>query len=145
MTSTSNIKLKPKKKIIFFLATIMIIGLIYILLKYNNINLLDTFTGRRNYYDRYQYPFPYPFNFGTRELIPTHLQSYDIRGDVPVSYYPIGVFNQPEYPVRNAAFAYEPNFYTYEYVNPFLGFTPPKFDPKYSLPFNNNNNIRSNT
>ena len=113
----------------------------------NNINLLDTFTdiqsafgitrvtGRRNFYDRYQYPFPYPFNFGTRELVPTHIQSHDIRSNVPISYYSNGVFNQPDYLVRNAEFVYEPNFYTYEYVNPFLGFTPPKFNPKYSLPF----------
>jgi hypothetical protein len=105
-----------------------------------------------------------PWNIGTRELVPTHLMSYDIRGDVPITYQPIGVFNQPEYPTHASnkplieeptimkapvenkkmigvssetgnPYYIEPNFYTYDYVNPLVGVVPPVFNSSFSIPY----------
>ena len=112
-------------------------------------------------------PVNYPFNFGTREWTTTHNMSHDIRGDVPIGYYPVGVFNQPEWPViavnrplvesnpddvnkmekknippfynKNGYYYTEPNFYTYEYINPLLGFIPPVFNKDLSVPYAVNN------
>ena len=89
------------------------------------------FVGRRNY-NYYSYPL---FNLGTRQWFPTHLQSYDVRGDVPVMYYPSGAFNQPKLPAKGFYPVIEPNFYTYEYVNPVQGFYPPAWNSNYSVPF----------
>jgi hypothetical protein len=94
----------------------------------------DGFIGRRNYIEDLNYGVPL-FNFGTREWAPTHLMSYDVRGDIPISYYPNGIFNQPEWPYRFYYPYLEPNFYTYEYVNPVQGFYPPEYNSNYSVPF----------
>jgi hypothetical protein len=116
---------KPALIIIIILISLFVIYLIY----YNN---LAGFVGRRgsNYFNPYIYPV---FNLGTRELLPTHLQSYDVRGDVPVMYYPNGSFYQPEWPY-NSYYppVIEPNFYTYDYVNPVQGFYPPIWNSNYS-------------
>ena len=93
----------------------------------------------QNYYEGLVgYPPDYPglFNVGTRQLAPTHLMSYDVRGDVPVGYYPIGIFNEPEnlygrkFPRYN-----EPNFYTPEYINPLQGFYHSMYNSTFSVPF----------
>jgi hypothetical protein len=104
-------------------------------------NSKSGFVGRRNY-NYYSYPI---FNLGTRAWFPTHLQSYDVRGDIPVAYYPPGAFNQPEMPSRGLYPVIEPNFYTYEYVNPMQGLYPPAWNSNYSVPFkmDNNNSIAS--
>lgn len=95
----------------------------------------------------------YPiFNLGTRELFPTRLMSYDVRGDVPIGYYPTGLFNQPEYPYHSgfypSTYGYiNTNFYTPEYVNPYLNFIPSIYNSNYSVPFkvngkNSNNSVK---
>ena len=98
----------------------------------------DGFVGRRSYISALDYGVPI-FNFGTREWSPTHLMSYDVRGDIPISYYPVGAFNQPEnprYPINNTYYPIlEPNFYTYEYVNPLQGIVPPEYNSNYSVPY----------
>ena len=114
------------------LATLSITVVIIILLSY----LLY-----KNYYENLigypGYPASYgPFYVGTRQWAPTHLMSYDVRGDVPVGYYPNSIFNEPEnlygrrFPRYN-----EPNFYTPEYVNPFQGFFPSMYNSTFSVPF----------
>jgi hypothetical protein len=121
--------------LLIFLAVIM---LLIVIIYYNST---AGFVGRRNY-NYYSYPM---FNLGTREWFPTHLQSYDVRGDIPIGYYPIGAFNQPERPARGFYPVIEPNFYTYEYVNPVQGFYPPAWNSNYSVPFkvDNKNSISS--
>ena len=115
--------------LLILLATIAVLSLII----YYNTTLAG-FVGRRSL--NYPYPMPMPlFNLGTREWFPTHLQSHDVRGDIPIGYYPAGAFNQPEWPVRGVLPVIEPNFYTYEYVNPVQGFYPPAWDSNYSVPF----------
>jgi hypothetical protein len=109
----------------------ILILLSYIIYSYSS----TSFVGRHSL--NYNYPI---FNFGTREWYPTHLQSYDVRGDIPVAYYPSGTFNQPEWPVKTyypppPIGMFEPNFYTYEYVNPLQGFYPPIYNSNYSVPF----------
>ena len=92
----------------------------------------------KNYYEGLiGYPgYPGLFYVGTRQWAPTHLMSYDVRGDVPVGYYPNSIFNEPEnlygrrFPRYN-----EPNFYTPEYVNPFQGFFPSMYNSTFSVPF----------
>jgi hypothetical protein len=112
-------------------AIFIILLLAYIIYSYTS----SSFVGRRNYIE-YSYPI---FNFGTREWAPTHLQSYDPRGDIPIGYYPTGIFNQAEWPYRTyyppPPGLIEPNFYTYEYVNPVQGFYPPIYNSNYSVPF----------
>jgi hypothetical protein len=108
----------------FSVGVIILLAIIY-------FNSTAGFTGRRHY-NYYSYPI---FNLGTREWFPTHLQSYDVRGDIPVAYYPAGAFNQPEWPARGFYPVIEPNFYTYEYVNPVQGFYPPAWNSNYSVPF----------
>lgn len=124
-----------------FLIFLAVIILLIVVIYYNST---AGFVGRRHY--NYSYPI---FNLGTRELIPTHLQSYDVRGDIPIGYYPAGAFNQPEWPVHGLYPGLypvlEPNFYTYEYVNPVQGFYPPAWNSNYSVPFkvDNKNSLSS--
>jgi hypothetical protein len=125
----------------YFKPIIIIIVFILLLLAYIvYARNTASFVGRRNY-AFYNYPM---FNLGTRQWAPTHLQSYDVRGDVPIGYYPNGVYNQPEWPYRTyyppPPGMIEPNFYTYEYVNPLQGFYPPIYSSTYSVPFKANNN-----
>lgn len=115
------------------LSFVIVIVLLLVFIIYNNSN--SGFVGRRNY-NYWSYPI---FNLGTRMLYPTHLQSYDVRGDFPIGYYPIGTFNQPESTSRGFYPIIEPNFYTYEYVNPVQGFYPPSWDASYSVPYKMNN------
>ena len=51
----------------------MVVGLIYFILRKNDISLLNTFISRRNIYDGYKYQFSYPFvfNIGTGKTIYT--------------------------------------------------------------------------
>jgi hypothetical protein len=91
----------------------------------------------RGYYEGlvgYNSPPPV-FNWGTREWYPTHMMSYDVRGDIPVQYYPVGLFNQPEYPVIRGYPNLNTNFYTPEYVNPWLGVVPSQFNSNFSVPY----------
>jgi len=99
------------------------------------------FVGRRNL-NYYSYPL---FNLGTREWFPTHLQSHDIRGEIPITYYPAGEYNQPAWPVRGFYPVIEPNFYTYEYVNPVQGFYPPAWNSNYSVPFKIDNSTSNSS
>jgi hypothetical protein len=109
--------------IIIIIISVLLIYLVY----YNHF---AGFVGRRGSNFNYAYPI---FNLGTRELLPTHLQSYDVRGDVPIMYYSNSVFNQPEWPYKSYyPPVIEPNFYTYEYVNPVQGFYPPIWNSNYS-------------
>ena len=110
---------------------VIIVVLIFIIIFYNS---KVGFVGRRRLH--YSYPM---FNLGTREWYPTHLQSYDIRGNIPVAYYPVSVFNQPEWMARGLYPIFEPNFYTYEYVNPVQSFYPPVWNSNYSVPFKMDN------
>lgn len=103
---------------IFLIFLVVIILLIGVIIYYNST---AGFVGRRNL-NYYSYPI---FNLGTREWFPTHLQSHDVRGDIPIGYYPQGAYNQPALPVSGFYPVIEPNFYTYEYVNPVQGFYPP--------------------
>ena len=117
-------KTNPNLAIIISITIIIIALLSYLLYK--------------NYYEGLiGYPgYPGLFYVGTRQLAPTHLMSYDVRGDVPVGNYPIGIFNEPEnlygrrFPRYN-----EPNFYTPEYVNPLQGFFPSMYNSTFSVPF----------
>lgn len=123
--------------LLFFI--IVIIVLLGVIIYSNSI---AGFVGRRNY-NYYSYPI---FNLGTRELFPTHLQSYDVRGNIPIAYYSAGAFNQPEWPIRGFYPVIEPNFYTYEYVNPVQGFYPPAWNSNYSVPFKvDNSNTKSSS
>lgn len=115
--------------LVFLVVIILLLGVII----YSNST--SGFVGRRNL-NYYSYPL---FNLGTREWFPTHLQSYDVRGDIPIIYHPSGVFNQPEWPVKGFYPVIEPNFYTYEYVNPVQGFYPPAWNSNYSVPFKMDN------
>jgi hypothetical protein len=123
-------KMLISKTLLFFIVIIFL--LLGVIIYFNST---AGFVGRRNY-NYYSYPI---FNLGTREWFPTHLQSHDVRGDIPVSYYPSGAFNQPEWPARGFYPVIEPNFYTYEYVNPVQGFYPPAWDSNFSVPFKANN------
>lgn len=125
------------------------------LIKKNNEGLAD---------QSLAYQLAYPFNFGTREWASTKLMSHDIRGDVPIVYQPEGPFNQPEVithainkplieqptiaepPVENKKmigvspqtgnpYYIEPNFYTYDYVNPLIGVVPPVYNSTMSVPY----------
>jgi hypothetical protein len=118
---------KPSITAIAIIVIIVFLALIIYFMK-------DGFIGRRSYISDLDYGVPI-FNFGTRELMPTHLMSYDVRGDVPIGYYPSGAFNQPEWSYRSYYPYLEPNFYTYEYVNPVQGFFPPEYNTNYSVPF----------
>ena len=119
---------------IFFL-TLVILLLAY--LTYSNYYTNEGLIG---------YPgAPPPFYWGTRQWAPTHLMSYDVRGDVPVGYYPVGIFNQPEYPSRRRYFYTNynsPGFYTPEYVNPWQGIVPSIYNSTFSVPYkvDENNN-----
>ena len=117
----------PVSNALLFIGAIIIV--LIVIIYYNSTT--SGFVGRRSL-NYYSYPV---FNLGTREWFPTHLQSHDIRGDVPVGYYPSGAFNQPEWPARGFYPVIEPNFYTYEYVNPVQGFYPPAWNSNYSVPF----------
>ena len=82
------------------------------------------------------YGEPPIFNFGTREWMPTRLMSYDVRGDVPIGYYPIGIFNEPENLYgRKHIYRNAPGFYTPNYVNPFQGMHPSMYNSTFSVPF----------
>jgi hypothetical protein len=131
-------KMLVSNKLLFFV--VVIILLLGVIIYFNS---RDGFVGRRSL-NYYSYPI---FNLGTREWFPTHLQSHDVRGDIPVAYYPAGAFNQPEWPARGFYPVIEPNFYTYEYVNPVQGFYPPAWDSNFSVPFkadNRNGNSNGN-
>ena len=127
----------PVSNALLFIGAIIIV--LIVIIYYNSTTA--GFVGRRNY-NYYSYPV---FNLGTREWFPTHLQSHDVRGDIPIGYYPTGAFNQPEWPARGFYPVIEPNFYTYEYVNPVQGFYPPAWNSNYSVPFkvDNKNSISS--
>ena len=139
-----KMEMKFKKVNIFLGIIIILVVVVIIYLLYGNF--------KEGLYEI----VPPVFNFGTREWIPTRLQSYDIRGDIPVSYSPIGIYNQPEYPnptplynPNSGEFYYlEPNFYTYEYVNPLQGYVPPVFNKDLSVPYavsgqgNNSNGVK---
>jgi hypothetical protein len=125
MTNKINLNLT-----IIISITIIIIALLSYLL-YQNY-----YEGLIAYSPGYPPDYPGLFNVGTRQLAPTHLMSYDVRGDVPVGYYPIGIFNEPEnlygrrFPRYN-----EPNFYTPYYINPYQGFYPSMYNSTFSVPF----------
>lgn len=127
----------------FLIFIVVIVLLLGVIIYYNST---AGFVGRRNL-NYYSYPI---FNLGTREWFPTHLQSYDVRGELPITYYPAGAYNQPELPVKRGFYpVIEPNFYTYEYVNPVQGFYPPAWNSNYSVPFkadnstsNSNNEVK---
>ena len=123
----------------FLFFIVVIILLLGVIIYYNSS---AGFVGRRNL-NYYSYPL---FNLGTREWFPTRLQSYDVRGEQPITYYPSGALNQPEWPARGFYPIIEPNFYTYEYVNPIQGLYPPVWNSNFSVPFkaNNSNNTSSN-
>lgn len=76
--------------LVFIVVIILLLGVI---IYYNST---AGFVGRRNL-NYYSYPI---FNLGTREWFPTHLQSRDARGELPITYYPAGAYNQPAWPVR---------------------------------------------
>ncbi len=105
----------------------------------------------KNYYQEGligYYGEPQIFNFGTRQWAPTHLMSYDVRGDVPIGYYPIGIFNEPENLYgRKHIYRNAPGFYTPTYVNPFQGMYPSMYNSTFSVPFkvNANNGPIANT
>jgi hypothetical protein len=133
--------------------TISIIVIIITLLSYLLYkNYYEGLIGYLGYPDSYGL-----FNVGTRQWSPTHLMSYDIRGDVPIGYYPIGIFNQPENlygrkggyrasPISIHNIYPEPNFYTPEYVNPLQGIIPSQYNSTFSVPFKvDENNIRIST
>jgi hypothetical protein len=122
----------------FLFFAVVIIFLLRVII-YSNSSL--GFVGRRNL-NYYSYPI---FNLGTREWFPTHLQSHDVRGEQPITYYPSGSFNQPEVSARGFYPIIEPNFYTYEYVNPVQGFYPPTWNSNYSVPFKVDNSVLTNT
>jgi len=124
-----------------FLIFVVVIGVLLGVIIY--FNSTAGFVGRRNL-NYYSYPI---FNLGTREWFPTHLQSYDVRGDIPITYYPAGAYNQPAWPVRRRGFypIIEPNFYTYEYVNPVQGFYPPTWNSNYSVPFKVDNSTSNSS
>ena len=124
-----------------FLIFVVVIGVVLGVIIYSNSTA--GFVGRRNL-NYYSYPI---FNLGTREWFPTHLQSYDVRGDIPITYYPAGAYNQPAWPVRRRGFytVIEPNFYTYEYVNPVQGFYPPAWNSNYSVPFKIDNSTSNSS
>ena len=119
---------------IFLIFLVVIILLIGVIIYYNST---AGFVGRRNL-NYYSYPI---FNLGTREWFPTHLQSHDVRGDIPIGYYPQGAYNQLALPVSGFYPVIEPNFYTYEYVNPVQGFYPPTWNSNFSVPFKVDNSI----
>ena len=84
------------------------------------------------------YDAPPPFYWGTRQWAPTRMMSYDVRGDVPVGYYPVSIFNEPEFPSRRRYFYTNynsPGFYTPEYVNPWLGVVPSIYNSTFSVPY----------
>lgn len=117
--------INPNLTIIIPITIIMIAFLSYLLYQ----NYYEGLIG----YPGYPPGYPGLFNVGTRQLAPTHLMGYDVRGDVPVGYYPIGIFNEPEnlygrrFPRYN-----KPNFYTPEYVNPLQGFYPSMYNSTFS-------------
>lgn len=87
------------------------------------------------------------FNFGTREFAPTRLMSYDVRGDIPVGFYPVSIFNEPEFPSRRRYFYTNynsPGFYTPSYYNPWLGVAPSMYNSTFSVPYKADNNSNSN-
>ena len=125
------------QKIVIIFSIIVIILLAYLLYAnyYKNEGLIG-------YYD-----VPPTFYWGTRQWAPTRMMSYDIRGDVPIGYYPVSIFNEPEYPSRRRYYYTNynsPGFYSPEYVNPWLGIVPSIYNSTFSVPYkvdNANNSI----
>ena len=127
-----NLKITTKKIITITITTTIIILLIYLLYKNYKQN-----EGLIGYYGE-----PQIFNIGTRQWTPTHLMSYDVRGDIPIGTYPPPIFNEPEIlgTKRYYRNPLEIPFYTPNYINPLLDITPSIYNTTFSVPYKNNNN-----